>query len=73
MKIRIHVYQHNIKANRKQDKKVPVFTVKTYNSNTYGNSIGIQGPCKLVYSPDTPLSCGATVWIETNSNVEIVK
>jgi hypothetical protein len=71
MKKRIHVNQHNIKANRKQNKKVPVFTVKTYKSNTYGNSVEIQGPCKLVYSPDKPLSCGATVWIETDSDVEI--
>jgi hypothetical protein len=23
-----------------------------------------------VYSPDKPLSCGAKVWIETESNVE---
>ena len=26
-----------------------------------------------VYSPDCPLSCGARVWIETDSNVEVVE
>ena len=25
----------------------------------------IHGPCKIVYRPDQPHSCGATVWIET--------
>lgn len=24
---------------------------------------------KIIYSPDKPLSCGATVWIETNLEV----
>jgi len=26
---------------------------------------------KLVYSPDKPLSCGAKVWIETDSEITI--
>ena len=28
------------------------------------NEIEIEGRCRLVYSPDKPLSCGAKVWIE---------
>jgi hypothetical protein len=29
--------------------------------------VNIDGPCQIVYSPEKPLSCGATVWIETDT------
>jgi hypothetical protein len=35
MKTIIHVNQHVIKSNRKNDEEQPVLTVKTYKSNTY--------------------------------------
>ncbi len=66
---RIHVNQHNIKANRKYNKDLPVLTVKTYKSNTTCNKVDIQGSSRVIYSPDKPLSCGARVWIETESEV----
>lgn len=69
MKTIIHVNQHVIKSNRKDDKNDPVLTVKTYKSNVYANAVQINGPSKVVYSPDKPLSCGAHVWIETESEV----
>ena len=50
----------------------PVITVKTYKSNNYGHEVTVNGPCKVVYSPDKPLSCGAKVWIETESGVTVV-
>lgn len=59
---------HTIRANKKHGKSDPVITCKTYKSNTYGHEIEIDGPSKVVYSPDKPLSCGARVWIETDSN-----
>jgi len=68
---RIHVNQHVIKRNRKTGENEPVLTVKTYNSNTYGHSVTVHGPSKIVYRPDKPLSCGAHVWIETEADVEI--
>jgi len=49
-----------------------VLTVKTYKSNEYGNEVEILGPCKIVYRPDNPLSCGAKVWIETINEVIIL-
>jgi len=71
MKTIIHVNQHNVRANAKgQD--LPVLTVKTYKSNTKCNSVEIHGPSKVVYSPDKPLSCGAKVWVETESEVVCV-
>jgi len=66
---RIHVNQHHIKANRKHNKDLPVLTVKTYKSNTTCNKVDIQGSSRVIYSPDKPLSCGARVWIETESEV----
>ena len=69
MKTIIHVNQHVIKSNRKDDKNDPVLTVKTYKSNVYANAVQINGPSKVVYSHDKPLSCGAHVWIETESEV----
>ena len=70
MKTVVHVNQHKIKSNSKTGSKDPVLTVKTYKSNTYTNSVKINGPCTIVYSPDKPLSCGAKVWIETEEKVE---
>jgi hypothetical protein len=69
MKTLVHVNQHVIKANSKSGARDPVLTVKTYKDNTYAHEVHINGPCKVVYSPDKPLSCGAKVWIETQSEV----
>ena len=71
MKTRIHVNQHKIKANKKHGTNNPVITVKTSKSNTYGHEVKINGSSKVIYSPDKPLSCGAKVWIETESEVEV--
>jgi len=72
MKKFIHVNQHKIKSNSKHNKNEPVLTVKTYKSNDYGHEVEIDGPCKVVYRPNKPLSCGAKVWIETKSEVKIL-
>ena len=74
MKKRIHVNQHKIRSNSKlvgADRE-PVITVKTYKDNTYCYEVFIEGPCKVIYSPDKPLSCGARVWIETESEVTCI-
>jgi hypothetical protein len=62
-----------IKANNKNGENNPVLTVKTYKENRYAHEVEIKGESKIVYSPDKPLSCGAHVWIETQSPVEIVR
>jgi hypothetical protein len=69
----IHVNQHVIKSNRKNSKNDPILTVKSYNDNRYAHEVEIEGSSKIVYSPEKPLSCGAHVWIETNSVVKIIK
>lgn len=73
MKTIIHVNQHVIKANAKNNESNPVLTIKTYKSNDYAHEVEILGPSKLVHSPDKPLSCGAKVWIETQSEVLILR
>ena len=71
MKKRIHVNQHNIKANKKNGTNLPVVSVKTYKQNRYAHEVAIHGPCRVVYSPDKPLSCGARVYIETDAEVDL--
>jgi hypothetical protein len=72
----IHVNQHNIKHNRKNEEKKPVLTVKTYKDNRLGDTAIIRDAAgkeiaRIVYSPDKPLSCGAHVWIETQYPVDV--
>lgn len=71
MKTIVHVNQHIIKANDKHGQRDPVLTVKTYKDNRYAHRVLIAGPCTVLYQPDCPLSCGARVWIETESEVEV--
>ena len=73
MKTRIHINQHNIKANTK-GKDLPVITVKDYKRNRKTNAAEILDSngrmiARVIYSPDKPLSCGAKVWIETEHGV----
>lgn len=73
MKTIIHVNQHVVKQNRKNKTNNPVLTVKNYKDNRYAHEVEINGPSKVVYSPDKPLSCGAHVWMETQEEVKIIK
>lgn len=70
---KIHVNQHNIRANNKGE-DLPVITVKDYKQNRKANGARIlyNGECiaRIVYSPNKPLACGAKVWIETECEVE---
>ena len=69
MRTIVHVNQHKIRKNIKTGNLEPVITVKTSKTNTYAHEVEIKGPCKVIYSPDKPLKCGARVWIETESEV----
>lgn len=77
MKTIIHVNQHKIKSNSKNNEQEPVLTCKTYKSNEYAHTAIIYGQdgmeaARVVYSPDKPLSCGAKVWIETMNLVDTI-
>ena len=67
---RIHINQHVIRRNSKTGEREPCITIKRGICNTYAHSVEISGPSRVVYSPDKPLSCGARVWVETESEVK---
>ena len=71
MKKRIHVNMHKIRFNKKHGTRHPVITVKTSHSNRYAHEVEILGPSSVIYRPDKPLSCGARLWIETDSEVKL--
>ena len=62
---------HVVKRNNKTREREPVLTCKTSKSNTYEQKVKIHGDSEVIYSPDKPLSCGARVWVETNSPVTV--
>ncbi len=78
MKTIVNVNRHNVAWNEKHDDKKPVLSVKTYKDTDYGDTVVIYGQdgleaARLVYRPESPLSCGARVWLETNNNVEVAQ
>lgn len=66
---RIHVNQHLIKSNRRDGANDPPLTIKTSRANHKAHEVVVDGPSRIVYSPDRPLACGARVWIETTAPV----
>ena len=70
---RVHINQHVIRRNGKTGGREPVITLKEGKSNTYAKGVKILGPSEIIYSPDKPLSCGAKVWVETSSEVELIE
>ena len=74
MKKIIHVNQHKIRSNTKNKTDEPVLTIKTYKDNTYAHEAILKTKDgvvigKVVYSTHKPLSCGARVWIEVDTEV----
>ncbi len=77
MKHYIHVNQHVIKRNRKTGEQEPVITCKNYKKNLYGHEVIVydadgREACRVVYSPDKPLACGAHVYIVTENEVSVI-
>lgn len=71
----IHVNQHIIRSNKKNNADAPVLTVKSGKDNVYAHEAEILDQdgnllAKVIYSPEKPLSCGARVWIETHHTVK---
>lgn len=62
----VHVNRHVLTANRKHGQRNPPIAVRKTRSApaTYVSEFEVEGKIRVVYSPDKPLSCGATVWIE---------
>ncbi len=71
----IHVNQHKIKANKKNNTNEPVITIKEGRTNTYCHEVKVLGECIIRYGGnDKPiLPCGARVVIETDADYKIIK
>ena len=73
---RIVVNKHVVKANQKHGTRDPVLSVQQSDSITYGNRVDIihkgEVVATLLYRPEKPLKCGATVFLETRCDVDVV-
>jgi hypothetical protein len=72
MKTRIHVHRPTLARNLKLGTDDPAVSVMTYRGTTHHHEVEILGPSKMIQS-ETPLSCGARVWVETQAEVRIVR
>lgn len=72
MKTILHVNQHVIKRNAKENRNDPPLIVRNYKGSKPAHQVEILGPSRLVNRPHEPLSCGARVWIETEAPVRIL-
>lgn len=70
---RIYINRHVIKANAAPGatKQQPPITVYTRGKTYHGFGIRLFGVSHVVYRPEKPLRCGATVWIETKGALEL--
>lgn len=72
----LHVDRHVIAANRKHSQANPPLTVKYGSKGFKGSALIIKNPNgkeigRLVYRPESPISCGATVWLEVEPSHEV--
>ncbi len=73
-KVIIHINKNVIQQNikKKPEERQPVIAIKGAQLG-YVHHLEIPAPCRIVYSPDKPLSCGAKVWIEVlGINLELI-
>jgi hypothetical protein len=65
MKI-VVVNRHIVSANRKHGRRDAPLRISNgrYGKPTYTNFLEFEGLGRLVYDPDNPLPCGATIWLE---------
>ena len=64
-KTTVHINRNHIKYNHGKSprERKPVIAVKG-KSKFYAFELEIPYPCKIVYRPDKPLDCKASLWIE---------
>lgn len=69
---RIHVNQHIIKHNIKNQTDQPTCTVQWKGKSYVGRDVLIKGESQVKQRMNAPLSCGARIWVETRAEVEIL-
>ena len=60
-----------LRRENKKGERTPPLIARNYKGARHANEIVVNGPCRIVYSPDKPLECGARVWIETEAEVVV--
>lgn len=68
----IHVNVNVIRWNKKHNTTLPPCRVQEGSKSRYSKEVVINGPSHMVYSPEKPLPCGAKLWIETDSDVDLI-
>ena len=71
----ICVDRNKIRKNKtKGNMKEGVILIKHGKNKTHSEChyLEIKGPARLVYQPNRPLGCGATVWLEVDPSIELV-
>jgi len=71
MKTIIHVNRQIIAANAKNGTDEPSIIVRNYKTRRNVKSVRILGS-SIISQNRNPLSCGARVWIETESEIEVI-
>lgn len=68
----LHVAQCAISSNRKHGTNEPPIILRDYRGAERAHEVElvVDGEVlgRFVYRPDKPLSCGARLWLETNSD-----
>ena len=68
----IHINRNIIQRNAKRGENNPVCRVETNGAVRYCMEVDIKGPSRMIYRPDKPRPCGAKLWIETDSEIELI-
>lgn len=69
---RIHVNQANLRRRVKGTGADPCYTIKHKGKTYWATEVDIDGPSRLVERIESPLSCGARLWVETSAPVRFV-
>jgi hypothetical protein len=69
---RIHVDRHVLARNKKHNENERAITVQTSKGPLKGHRVIIYGTSDVIQNEEQPLSCGARVWVETKSEVEVL-
>ena len=67
MKKYIHVNQHKIRSNKKNNSLDPVITIKEGRKNTYCSEVEILGPSRVIYGGNDKSINAGTMYYEVPS------
>jgi len=72
MKKIIHINRNIIQKNQKHGTEHPICRVEENGKVRYCMEVKINGPSHMIYNPKKPRPCGARLWIETDSDIELI-